>query len=89
MLRRVQINYSYATKIFKGDPVQMQASGYISQWTAGTGVSQLAGIFWGCEYLSVARGYTVDAPYWPATDVASTSTVSASAASFAFSSSSR
>ncbi len=77
VLRRVQINYSYATKIFKGDPVAMQASGYIAQWSAGTGVSQLAGVFWGCEYLSQSLGYTRQNLYWPATDVASTSVVSA------------
>ncbi len=38
VLRRVQINYSYATKIFKGDPVAMQASGYIAQWSAGRAI---------------------------------------------------
>jgi hypothetical protein len=73
----VQIAYNYGTKIFKGDPVQMTSTGVITAWTAGTGVSQLAGIFWGCEYPSTVRGYTVSA-FWPAaSDVLSTSIVRA------------
>ncbi len=40
-------------------------------------MSQLAGVFWGCEYLSQTLGYTRENTYWPATDVASTSVVSA------------
>ena len=78
VLRPVQINYSYATNIYKGDPVKMTSTGYINAWTASTGVSQLAGIFWGCEYLSNTLGYTVQRPYWGgSSDTSSTTKVTA------------
>ena len=70
-LRPVRILYNQGA-IYKGDPVQNLNSGYVGRWTAGTAVSQMAGVFWGCEYLSVSRGYTVESPYWPGSDVAST-----------------
>jgi hypothetical protein len=73
----MQIAFNLGSKIFKGDPVQMLATGFISPWTPATGVSQLAGIFWGCEYPSTVRGYVVSA-FWPASgDVASTAIVRA------------
>lgn len=72
--RPVTIAYN-AGAIYKGDPVKNDSSGGVARWTAGTGVSQMAGIFWGCEYLSVSRGYTVQSNYWPGSDVASTQTV--------------
>ena len=37
--------------------------------------SQIAGIFIGCQYLSVAQKRTVWSNYWPGSDVASSSTV--------------
>ena len=73
-LRPVVIAYN-AAAIYKGDPVQNANDGTVTRWTAGTGVSQMAGVFWGCEYLSVSRGYTTQSPYWPGSDVASTQTV--------------
>lgn len=76
-LRPVNIAYNNATKIYKGDPVQMLSTGYIGQWTEGTAASQLAGIFWGCEYVSVANGYLVQRPYWPGNDVATNGIVKA------------
>lgn len=66
------IAYNDTTKIFRGDPVKLLSTGFISQWTAGTAVSQLAGIFWGCTYLSSAQGKQVESQYWPGADVAST-----------------
>ncbi len=54
------------TKIYKGDFVKKLNTGYLAQWTATTAVSQLAGIFWGCQYLSTAIGRRVYSPYWPA-----------------------
>jgi hypothetical protein len=76
-LRPMQIAFNNATAIFKGDPVKMLSTGFVAQWTAATGVSQLAGIFWGCEYLSTTRGYVVS-PFWPASgDVLSTNIVRA------------
>jgi hypothetical protein len=66
------ILYSDTNKIFSGDPVKMTAGGYVAAWTAGTAVSQLFGIFNGCEYLSTSQGRVVWSPYWPGSDVAST-----------------
>jgi hypothetical protein len=68
-----QIAYDDSTKIYTGDPVKMLDSGYISQWTAATAVSQLAGIFAGCEFLSTLTGKMTSSPIWPgAGQVAST-----------------
>mgnify|MGYP001591999892 CR=1 FL=1 len=64
-----------ASAIYKGDPVKAVNDGTVARWTATTGAPQLVGVFWGCEYLSVSRGYTVQSPYWPGSDVASTQTV--------------
>lgn len=74
-LRRVKIAYNDTSKIWKGDPVQNLGTGYVGVWTAGTAVSQLAGVFWGCEYLSQSLGYMKWSPYWPGADVASTTLV--------------
>lgn len=77
VMRPVQIAYNNSNKIFKGDPVKNLSTGFIDAWTAGTDVQLLGGIFWGCEFLSTIRGYTVS-PFWPAAgDVASTSKVTA------------
>lgn len=66
------IAYNDSTKIFTGDPVKLLSTGYVAQWTATTAVSQLAGIFAGCEYLSTAQGKMVSSAFWPGADVAST-----------------
>ena len=58
-----------ATAIFKGDavvPVTGTANGYIAQATAGS--TALAGIFWGCQYLSTTQKRTVWSQYWPGSD---------------------
>jgi len=58
-----------ATAIYKGDPVQpviSSATGYITQGTGSTTVC--AGIFWGCEYLSVSQKRSVWSAYWPGSD---------------------
>lgn len=69
--RAVQIAFNYGTKIFRGDPVLEVTAGTIQQWTNGSDVAQFGGVFWGCEYISTIRGYTVS-PFWPAAgDVAS------------------
>src|SRR3984957_14588933 len=60
------------TAIFKGDavvPVTTSVTGYITQATAST--VALAGVFWGCTYLSVSQGRKVWLPYWPGSDAAS------------------
>jgi len=57
------------TAIFKGDavvPVTGPATGYITQATAGSTVG--AGIFWGCEYLSVSQKRVIWSQYWPGSD---------------------
>jgi len=70
-LINMPIAYNDSTKIYTGDPVKRLNTGYIAQWTAATAVSQLAGIFVGCEYLSSSQGKMVQSPYWPGADVAS------------------
>ena len=64
------IAYNDTTKIFRGDPVKRLNTGFIAQWTAGTNVGNLAGIFWGCHYLSTSQGVPVFSQYWPGADVA-------------------
>lgn len=66
------IAYNDTTKIYRGDPVKKLSTGFMAQWSAGTAVSQLAGIFWGCTYLSTAQGKPVVSNFWPGADVAST-----------------
>lgn len=71
---QAQVAYN-AGAIYRGDPVKQLATGFVSQWSAGTAVSQMIGIFWGCEYLSVSQGKKVFNNYWPGADVASTNNV--------------
>lgn len=66
-----QVAYNDTTKIYQNDPVKSLSTGYVAQWTAGTEVSQLAGVFVGCNYVSTAQGKTVWSNYWPGADVAS------------------
>lgn len=49
---------------FFGDPIQRLNTGYLSVWTAGTAVSQMAGIFVGCQYQVSGQGL-VRSRYWP------------------------
>lgn len=72
-----KIAYNNATAIYRGDPVKALSTGYVAQWTAATGVSQLAGIFWGCKYYSVSNKTTLWPKYWPGTDVATNAIVEA------------
>lgn len=51
--------------------MKLGSGGYIAAWTVGTAVSQMVGIFVGCEYLSTSQGRVVWSPYWPGSDVAS------------------
>lgn len=55
------------TDIFHGDPVKNLNTGYIAQWSAGVAVSQLAGVFVGCQYISSATGELVRSRFWPGT----------------------
>lgn len=69
---QAQIAYNDSTPIYRGDPVKLLNTGYVSQWTAATAVSQLYGIFWGVHYLSSSQGKLVANNFWPGADVAST-----------------
>jgi len=67
-----RISASYATAIFFGDAVRMNASltGYVEQWANGDGTTAsriLVGIFCGCEYYSASQQKTIESKYWPAT----------------------
>lgn len=64
--RRAQYN---AGAMFYGDPVTSQTDGTIAQGSPGT--TQIAGIFVGCDYLSVSQKRRVWSNYWPGSDVAS------------------
>jgi hypothetical protein len=70
----VQIAYN-ATNIFFGDPVEPDANGQVVQGDGTTAAAGIAGIFVGCQYLSVAQKRTVWSNYWPGSDVASSNYV--------------
>jgi hypothetical protein len=70
----VQIAYN-ATNIFFGDPVEPAADGTVTQGDGTTAAAGIAGVFVGCQYLSVAQKRTVWSNYWPGSDVASTNVV--------------
>lgn len=56
------------TKYFyAGDPVISLSTGYIDVMGTGAGAN-FAGIFMGCEYLSVAKGYISWSPMFPGGD---------------------
>lgn len=52
---------TYATALFKGDPVKNLADGTIGVGVAG---SQVLGVFFGCKYIA-ADGTPKFSPYWP------------------------
>lgn len=72
----VQIAYN-ANAIYLGDPVTPDSNGLVvrASSSGGSGDTQIAGIFVGCEYLSVSQKRIVWSNYWPGSDVASTSVV--------------
>jgi hypothetical protein len=75
---QAQILSSDGTKIFRGDPVKMQGSGFVTQMgAAGGGATQgqFWGIFWGCTYLSVSQGRQVQSQFWPGADAAANTVV--------------
>jgi len=63
---------STTAPMFTGDPVFRLADSTIAGATTGPGpgAGVLAGIFIGCEYLSVSQKRMVWSNYWPAGDVA-------------------
>lgn len=66
-LSKYQIQSSFATKIFFGDPVCKSAtSQYIRPATASTGGTAIAGIFYGAQYVPSGGGAPVWTPWFPA-----------------------
>lgn len=74
VLNAVQIAFNNANKIGKGDPVMVNAAGFIDLWTAG---NPIAGVFWGCEYLDPVNNYVNWFNAWTAPTLPSTTTVTA------------
>jgi hypothetical protein len=73
---QVEVQMAYnATATFFGDPVAPDANGQVVRASSNT--VQVAGIFVGCEYLSVSQKRVVWSNYWPGSDVASNQTVTA------------
>lgn len=68
-----KIAQANTNKLYRGDLCINLDTGYIDK-TSGTPVtsaaSLYAGVFWGCEYLSVAAGRNVFSTYWPGGDAA-------------------
>ena len=69
-----RIASTYSTAIGYGDPVTLVAgsnpTGYINRWINGDGSAtyQVAGIFYGCKYLSTGQRKTVWNNFWPGSD---------------------
>ena len=57
-----------ATAIYYGDPCQLDTNGLI---IVGTGSATIAGVYAGCQYLSVAQKRVVWSNFWPGSDVSS------------------
>lgn len=67
----VAIGYN-TTNIFFGDPVEPVNDGTVAQGDGTTAAAGIAGIFVGCQYLSVSQKRTVWSNYYPGgTDPAS------------------
>jgi hypothetical protein len=66
VMKRRKIALGNGHAIFHGDPVISLGTGYIDQ--AANNSTQFAGIFQGCEYLSVSQGRKVRSNYWPGSD---------------------
>jgi hypothetical protein len=65
-LSRRKIASNNGTAIYTGDAVIPLSTGYIAQATAST--VPMAGIFMGCEYLSVSQGNIVRSRFWGGSD---------------------
>jgi hypothetical protein len=69
-----RIAAGYSTAIGFGDPVTLVAgsapTGYIQRWVNGSGSAtfQVAGVFYGCKYLSTGQRKTVWNNFWPGSD---------------------
>ena len=73
---QVAVTIAYnASNIFFGDPVEPDVNGQVVRGDGTTAAAGIAGIFVGCQYLSVSQKRTVWSNYWPGSDVASGNTV--------------
>ena len=73
---QVAVTIAYnASNIFYGDPVEPDSNGLVIQGDGTTAAAGIAGVFVGCQYLSVSQKRTVWSNWWPGSDVASTNTV--------------
>ena len=65
--------------IFQGDPVFTISDGTIAGASTGPGpgTAIIAGIFVGCDWLSVSQKRTVWSNYWPSADIAVSTTANA------------
>lgn len=68
--RKFKIASGYATSIFTGDVVLPVSDGSVAKDT-GTATATPLGIFVGCEFTNPTTGQKLQAPYWPASTVAS------------------
>jgi hypothetical protein len=66
-MSRRWISASNPVAIFTGDPIVQLSTGYIAQATT-PGATQIAGIFCGCEYMSVSQKKWIASPFWPGSD---------------------
>lgn len=70
-MTKVNILYS-AGPFYRGDPLIPLNTGYYTIYDPSGGATvQIAGVFWGCEYLSAAIGRKVWSNYYPASGQAS------------------
>jgi hypothetical protein len=74
--RQISIASAYATNIFFGDIVAIDAAGTIVKVTnVGSAADQLpagvVGVFLGCTYTDPSLKYKLNSQYWPASTVAS------------------
>jgi hypothetical protein len=74
-LSRRWISPSNPTPIFQGDPVVQLSTGFIAQATPGA--TQIAGIFLGCEYMSISQRKMTGRNFWGGSDAVAGLNVSA------------
>ena len=83
-LSRYRIAYNNTGAVYYGDPVEWVVNtptGYIKQAAAadigGSYNNVIAGIFYGCSYLSISQKRTVWSNYWPGSDCVTNTDVTA------------
>lgn len=73
LIRRL-IKSDNTNVIARGDPCLSLSTGYVDRITTANDSTAVAsdyvGVFWGCEYISVAQQRKVVSAYWPGSDAA-------------------